>query len=105
MNGCNECQRYDERHIGKQSAGWPFCLDPGEEHEQYGVLTSWVAWKAVLQLSTVRIFDEYGREEPKEEFFAAVEVSGRKPLPYESYTHDERRDPDGYRFATRSGFS
>lgn len=106
---CDKCGRpAHERHIGKQSAGWPFLLDPGEKWDDlFGPLTSWCAWKAILQRPNVRIFNEYGEEQDKAEFIARVEESGRKPLPDFARAEDaayERRDPDGYRFSTSTGF-
>ncbi len=97
---CQSCGRYDDRHIGKQSGGWPFLLSPHHE--------SWQEWKTFLEHGDITVFDEYGREVPKEEFFKLVEATGRKGNPEgASYVDDryERRDGQAYRISKREGFS
>lgn len=103
INCCEACGRFSEVHVGKQSYGWPFCLSPKEP--------TWAAWRSFLEHEGALIFDEYGREMPLVEFLQHVEESGRKPLPRTHYslafTPDdfEYRDPEGYRFSKREGFS
>lgn len=54
-NRCYECDRYEEMHIGKMSAGWEFAFHGTE------TIRSWFDWKARLACPGVIIVDEYGK--------------------------------------------
>lgn len=76
-NACGGCGRYDDIHIGKQSAGWSFLfraynhrlLNP--EHPDWGYVeqspfgvpvTSREDWRRILAVSGAEVFDEYGQK-------------------------------------------
>lgn len=68
---CKCCNRYKERHIGKNSAGWEFSFQ-GHNNEDYPEIYSFEDWKRELQADG-KIFSEYGEEISFEDFVKLVE--------------------------------
>jgi len=69
-NKCEHCGRADitpeeEIHIGKKSGGWKFIFNPR--------FKSWDEWKKFIWTWNLRIFDEYERNIPFDEFCEVVE--------------------------------
>jgi hypothetical protein len=107
-NICECCGRYEERHIGKKSAGWEFSFQGyNEDIEIY----SWEDWKKVLK-EKGKIFNEYGEEISYEEFVKLVEDSkggeynGRLNTNHYDYcekdgciTNNDWKDPEGHSFS------
>lgn len=111
-NACSHCDRYDERHIGKNSMGWQFSFRGYGNAEDGPVIVSWQLWKEVLKEG--KIFDEYGRETTLDDFIAMIERSRGKKNHYDylrddprygsSYLSDMWKDTEGWDF-TSVGFS
>ena len=118
-NICNCCDRYDEKHIGKSSAGWQFSFQGysasnGDDVE----ITSWEDWKSFILDNTGGIFDEYGKFYYFHEFIKLVEDKQKGTFNNEpnknhyDYLKEEGRysldkdwkDEEGYSF-TSSEFS
>ena len=112
------CGRYDEKHIGKNSAGWEFSFQGyynfGDEDKPD--IRSFEEWKKELQTGG-KIFDEYDRETSYEEFIAFVEEmqTGKfnnrpnknhydycKSMQKERYydMNNDWKDKEGYSFTT-----
>lgn len=87
-NICEHCDRFDEHHIGKASAGWTFSFH-GEREEiternPLGeVIASFDDWKDRLSLG--KIFDEYGTEVAFEEFVRMVERKKQEKCNHTEY--------------------
>lgn len=73
-NICDGCNRFNELHIGKSSAGWQFsfqgCYNFGDEEKPD--IRSFEDWKKRLQAGG-KIFSEYKEEISFEDFVALVE--------------------------------
>ena len=87
-NVCEHCNRFDELHIGKSSAGWCFSLHVIPERG----LNTWDDWKSLLSLPSTSIRDEYDNDV----LFCGLEdtvtnrACGEKgpcPTGYESWAH------------------
>lgn len=109
-NICSECERYDERHIGKNSAGWQFSFRAYNDDEGRPIIASWEDWKNVLAgLKHGRIFDEYGREWSYDDFVAKVETTKGKQNHYDylrespnygsAFLKDMWKDAEGWDFS------
>jgi hypothetical protein len=72
-NICNHCNRYEEKHIGKSSAGWQFSFQGYKE--DISRIMSFEDWKRELQTKGVIgvICNEYGEEISFEDFVKMVE--------------------------------
>jgi hypothetical protein len=57
-NLCEDCQRFEEKHIGKSSMGWCFSLHIIPEEG----IKNWNDWKKFLTKDGVKIFDENDKE-------------------------------------------
>ena len=107
-NRCDHCGRYDERHIGKQSAGWQFSFRAHTDSEMRLIIGSWNCWK--MALTTGSIFDEYGKEWSYADFVAKVEATKDGLSHYDemartwAVTEDDWKDSDGWSF-TNGEFS
>lgn len=97
VNCCSHCNRYDQIHIGKSSMGWAFSFRGytkqgyfSELPERFEHLTirSFQDWKTFLENPDVNIYDEYGDQISKEDFFSLVKakqggkVSANEYSPY-----------------------
>ncbi len=107
-NKCSHCNRYDERHIGMQSAGWEFSFQAFTDDEYKPFLKSWAEWKEALKAG--QIFDEYEREISLDEFIAKVEATKGRKNHYDSmidyakrhgpsYMDGEWKDAEGWSFS------
>jgi hypothetical protein len=106
---CQHCNRYDQRHIGKASYGWEFSFQGFEDDENRRFLVSWAEWKTELQKGG-RIFDEYDREIPFDDFVRMVEETKGKKNHYDwCRAHQgelgvdlrtEWKDAEGWSFTT-----
>ena len=120
INICEHCNRYNERHIGKSSAGWQFSFQGYRVEQHCPAIMSFEDWKRELQAEG-KIFDENGKETSYEEFVKLVEdkkdgqYNERPNLNHYDYClskHKERgfnmdndwKDDEGYAF-TFSEFS
>lgn len=113
INCCDKCGRYDEIHIGKKSFGWKFLFAPNYEHN----ISTFQEWKTFL--ADKKIWDEYRRNVPMDEFLEMIMSSytAKKNYDLQTYYVDfpckygtrwadhERIDPEGYRFSTTENFS
>ncbi len=79
-NICEHCGRYNERHIGKSSAGWQFSFRGyrDEYHEGVPEIRSYSCWLALLENSG-KIFNEYGEAMSLENFKSLVEMKRIEP--------------------------
>ena len=79
---CECCNRYDEIHIGKSSAGWQFIFR-GYGEDFIPVLQTYDQWKDFIkdQLygDTAKIVDEYGKEIGLKEFVEMVKEKQENP--------------------------
>lgn len=117
-NICSECERYDERHIGKRSMGWQFSFKAWATYDKDGesqpLIASWEDWKNVLTGVKGKIFDEYGHEIEVSEFIEMVEKTrgGKNHYDYlrdssqygAAYLTDMWKDAEGWDFSSM-GFS
>lgn len=104
-NICPHCGHYDERHIGKSSAGWTFSFHgyrPSVLDEQEPLLDSWNAWKDYLQQPGVKIFDECGDEVSCDAFVKMVEAKKSEAFNHTTYcrqnyahSHNDELDDEG----------
>ena len=101
---CECCGRYDEKHIGKSSAGWQFSFRGYNAEEHRPAILSFKDWKR--ELKNGKIFDEYGREMPYEDFLAFVEEKKSQPNNHFDYCvknnlsrETDFKDPDGHSFS------
>ena len=69
---CSKCDRYNEIHLGKSSAGWVFALNlNGKRH-----YSNWVGMKQFLkqeEMNGGQIYDEYGGKMKVKDFIDLVE--------------------------------
>ena len=72
INICDHCNRYDEKHIGKSSAGWEFSFQGYTPEDNRPVILSFKDWKRELK-NTGKIFDEDGEEISYEKFVELIE--------------------------------
>jgi len=73
---CDSCDRYNERHIGKDSAGWQFGFQGYEADEDGGKeIKSWEDWYLELTRLDGKIFDENGQEYGFKGFCELVEYT------------------------------
>jgi hypothetical protein len=110
-NICSECERHDERHIGKRSSGWQFSFRGYNDDEGRLIIASWQDWKNVLTgLKQGKIFDEYRKEIEVSEFIEMVEKTKGKQNHYDylrksphygpSYLSDMWKDSEGWDFTS-----
>jgi len=110
-NICSECERYDERHIGKRSSGWQFSFRGYNDDEGKPIIASWQDWKNVLTgLKQGKIFDEYRKEIEVSEFIEMVEKTKGKQNHYDylrespnygpAYLKDLWKDEEGWDFSS-----
>ena len=69
-NICKCCDRYDELHIGKSSAGWNFSLRVHSD-EGLSTLDDWIQ-----EFKKGKIFNEYEREVREEEMISIITERG-----------------------------
>ena len=69
-NICEYCDRFDEKHIGKSSAGWKFNFQ-GYKDESDSLILSFADLKKELQ--TGKIFNEYDKVISFDDFVKMVE--------------------------------
>lgn len=81
---CQSCGRYDERHIGKKSAGWVFAL---RVYPDDGI-SDLPDWDRIASEPNASVFDEYGAEVP----WAAL----RGVIVADGVTRDMNAKPWGY---------
>lgn len=110
INICEHCNRYDERHIGKSSAGWQFSFRGylPENGFQLPAIISFEDWKKTLQAEG-KIFNEYGQEISFEDFVKMVETLRSQPNNHCDYCkknglvsseNSDWKDKDGYSFSS-----
>lgn len=95
-NICDCCGRYEERHIGKHSAGWQFSFQAIDEDQL--VIQSRKDWYNHLINESGKIFDEYGQELTLEELHAIVESSRGGIVHARRYPGDGFVDEAGWSF-------
>lgn len=81
---CECCNRYKEKHIGKNSMGWQFSFQGYMGYEENPKIQSFEDWKREL-LADGKIFDEYGKEFSLKEFVDLVE--SKKTAPNHHYDY------------------
>lgn len=101
---CDKCGRSDEeRHIGKASAGWTFSFQGYHDYDY--PIKSFADWKAEIDREDTAIYDEYGRNVDKNEFYNLVEKKKSERLNHtvESSKHqwgdDVWVDEEGHSFS------
>ena len=114
---CSNCNRYEEKHIGKNSGGWDFHFQGYNGYGDNPKIISWEDWKQELQTNG-KIFDEYGDELSFDEFVQLVEENhngkfkGRSNINHYDYCVEQRninisgywKDNEGFSF-TNGEFS
>jgi len=109
-NICEHCNRYDELHIGKSSAGWTFSFHgykPSAFAEHVPLLDSWKAWQEYLQQPGIKVFSEYGEEVAYADFAKMVEAKKSEELNHTlycrqrscTYSQDDELDDEGNSFS------
>ena len=108
---CDCCNRYDEFHIGKSSAGWQFSfhaidhteeilmkhLDPKNmlaDDEEYLDIKNFQDWKSfiekyVTQYKTAKIYNEYDEEVEVLELLELIEVKREEKRNHAEYMKTE----------------
>jgi len=97
-NECTCCNRYDEIHIGKLSAGWTFSFRGYNEYdyEDNGFdkpIKSWEDWKEILKEND-NIYDEYGQKISFEDFEKLVESKKEQSNNHVIYCREKYKDED-----------
>jgi len=98
-NLCNCCNRYDEIHIGKSSAGWQFSFhavddsdikmalfDPKDmldDTDRHLIISSFQDWKSfiekyVIKYKAAKIYNEYDELQDPIEFFKLIEAKRKE---------------------------
>ena len=96
-NSCDNCERCDEKHIGKSSCGWQFCF---QGHEG---IASYKDWKD--ELGNGVVINEYGTEVTLKQFVEIVEGKQAGKNHYDECRKDghcmdrEWKDDEGYSFS------
>jgi hypothetical protein len=113
-NICEGCGRYDEQHIGKNSAGWTFSFqgyyedndpDDDESTPPATAIHSYRDWLRVLEAGG-KIYNEYGERVTLEEFKELVEDRRTAPHNHTTYcqihhpTDDCWLDEEGHSFSS-----
>lgn len=103
-NICGQCNRYDEYHIGKLSAGWTF-LFHGEKEQNTGLTPQDVAIQSfedwIPFLKHGKIFDEYGMWCQYDDFLALVqELSCNARRHADEYPEHSWLDNQGHSFSS-----
>lgn len=127
INICEHCDRYEQVHVGKRSAGWSFGFRAwphrlmNADYPEWGYdpaspfgfeVMSRADWRKAFTEHPGKLFDEYGREgfdpigwldalEPPDDELLAREDSMRTgPHWLDMSWHKERewRDPEGFHF-------
>ena len=80
MNKCESCGRYDEIHIGKQSAGWRFLVHIQEQY--YKSLKELFDF---LSKQDVELYDEYDEKIDVGEFKVKIESNKDKASMFNEY--------------------
>lgn len=96
INICKCCNRFDELHIGKSSAGWTFSFHSIPERE----LVCWQDWYIFLNEPNVKIFNECGEEITSDNFIELV--NSKKSARHnhaEEYPEGSYLDPEGNSFS------
>jgi hypothetical protein len=88
---CDCCNRYKERHIGKNSHGWTFNFRGYKHVEDVPKIASFEDWKREL-IAEGEIFDEYGRKLTFDEFVELVE--SKKTAPNSHFDYCEKQSYD-----------
>lgn len=104
---CEHCGRTDDRwHVMKSFHTFQGFTE--DDPTPWGPIRSWQDWDRVITANRLRIFDEYGREHPRQEILdevAAIPVDRRRAQfdrSVESHGTGQtynRLDPDGYTFS------
>ena len=98
-NECKHCNRYDDIHIGKSSAGWTFSFRGYKDTDDYTSylinvpVESWKDWQEILRKED-NIYDEYNRKISFEEFQKLVESKKEQPNNHVTYCEKEYADTD-----------
>lgn len=91
---CESCDRYEEEHIGKSSAGWTFSFHATDE------IRSYVDWLTFLNDKDVKIFDEIGAEISLQDFKKMVETKQKEERNHAPiYTEGSFKDDEGHSFS------
>lgn len=70
---CSKCDRYDEVHLGKSSAGWVFSLNLNSKK----YYSNWKEMQQFLKKEAMnggQIYDEYGAKISVDDFIKLVEL-------------------------------
>jgi len=80
-NICDCCNRYDEKHIGKSSAGWQFSFQGYEDAPEILSYKDWlrVLWQSLMIDKTGKIFNEYNKEMSYDDFVEMVKKKQSGP--------------------------
>lgn len=99
MNICPHCGRYDEVHLGKSSGGWRFMFHGYRDKDDPIKLTNLVNLFKILNTEGIRIFDEYGEEETRQEFLDFVNQKQSEKSQFPSLGTDRGEiDENGFEF-------
>ena len=118
-NPCQHCERYEEIHVGKRSAGWSFGFRAwphrpmSPAHPEWGFdpqspfgfpVESRADWRQVFATRPGVLVDEYGRvEEDPVAWLDALEAPSLPKQSWEDhqagrFVRDGYRDAEGFRF-------
>ena len=97
-NECKHCNRYDDIHIGKSSAGWTFSFRGYKDYDYKdngfdNPVISWKDWKEILRKED-NIYDEYNQKISFKEFEKLVESKKEQPNNHVTYCEKEYADTD-----------
>lgn len=97
-NICPHCNRYDEHHIGKSSAGWTFSFRGYHDYDELEI-KSYAEWLSILESGGV-IYNEYGKEVTLDDFKALIEAKRNAPNNHAAcgYSGHDTIDDEGNSF-------
>ena len=97
---CDKCERYDERHIGKASAGWKFLFRSYESDAGSPSIKTFIDWRGRTQKYMGLIYNQYGDLIEYDDFWKMVaeKQNGKEQHLITEYNRIYI-DKDGYNFA------
>lgn len=93
-NICPTCERYDEEHLGKNSAGWTFTFHGTQQ------IRSYQHWLTELEKGG-EIYNEYGEKISLDEFKQMVKSKKNSANNHAAQYGSDRdwADPEGHSFS------
>jgi len=90
---CDSCDRYETRHIGKASFGWPFMFHGYRNEEEKPTIISFHEWQIAFKDGLIE--NEYGEPITVDKFKEVIESRRQETADHGSY---DWRDREGNYF-------